>query len=404
MAEPDEKSFDRRYSPLQKGLKALEHGLKGCALALLTRMAAPRTKGGLDWSGRKLRVLFLRHDRIGDMILTTGVIRAIAKSHANIELDVLASPANAAVLEKDPLIHRVVRIEVRRPAHYWGLLKHLRQTRYDIVVDCMVFSQSLTTMLLMLATRAPHRVGVVKPGKPNVYTMFAPLAGADAHHVEHLAQLAVPFGVPPQDAQQLEIVLTEAERAEALAQWNAGSRQRVLMNISVGKAFRQWPDENFIAVARHLRLRLPDAQILLLHGPAERERAETIAEAGKVTRARTPGVRQALAMVATADFVFTPDTSILHAASAFRIPTVTLLTRDHVVRWGLFRTVGEMVASQGNTLDTVPLEKALEAIDRMLPVLSSGRHHGENHGSPSPTPEASAALPQQQVPARARQR
>ena len=43
------------------------------------------------------RVLFLRPDRIGDMIVTTGVLRAIGSAPA-VALDVLASPENAAVL------------------------------------------------------------------------------------------------------------------------------------------------------------------------------------------------------------------------------------------------------------------------------------------------------------------
>jgi ADP-heptose:LPS heptosyltransferase len=362
---PFETKPGRRRSPLKRGLKALEQLLKRSLLAVLTRVAAPRSPRGPDWEGPNLRVLFLRHDRIGDMILTTAVIRAIAQSHPNIELDVLASPGNAGVVEKNPLVHRVVRFDVHRLGEWPKLWKYLRQERYDIVVDCMVFSQSLTTMLLMLATGAPHRVGVVKPGKPHVYTMFAEPAGLSAHHVEHLAQLAVPFGVAAQDALELGIVLTEAERTAALTQWGTAN-PRVVVNISVGKAFRQWADDNFIAATKHLKARLPGARVLVLHAPAERQRAQAIADAAGVARANTPGVRNALAMVATADLVFTPDTSILHAASAFKIPTAALVTADHVVRWGLYRTVGEIVASMGDTLADVPLEKAIQAIDKLL--------------------------------------
>jgi ADP-heptose:LPS heptosyltransferase len=329
-------------------------------------MAAPTSQAAPDWNAPSVRVLFLRHDRIGDMILTTAVIRAIAQSHPNIELDVLASPLNAAVLEKDPLVRRVLRFNVRRLAEWFKLVPQLRRARYDIVVDCMVFNQSLTTMLLMLATGAPHRVGVLKPGKPNVYTMSAELAEANAHHVEHLAQLAVPFGTAPQDALELSIPLSDTEREVALEQWNCGERRRVVVNISAGKAFRQWPDQNFIAMAKHLKARLPDARILVLHGPAERQRADAIAEAAGVARAHTPTLREALALVATAQFVFTPDTSILHAASTFHIPTVAMINTDHAVRWGLFRTVGEVVSAPGDTLVTVPLDRMVEAADNIL--------------------------------------
>src|SRR5262249_8858246 len=155
--------------------------------------------------------------------------------------------------------------------------------RYDVVVDSMVFTQSLTTMLLMLATRAPHRVGVPKPNKPNVYTMHAQLAGENAHHVEHLAQLAVPFGAKPEDALPLGIDLTNEERDWAQQLWTRGQANseapRILINISAGKAFRQWSNEQFVSVAQHIQGRIPHARLLLIHGPHERDRAQSIATA-----------------------------------------------------------------------------------------------------------------------------
>jgi ADP-heptose:LPS heptosyltransferase len=369
----------RRYSRLRRILKGGEQLFKHSLLAVLTRMAAPRSHSAPDWNAPTLRVLFLRHDRIGDMILTTAAIRAIAQSHRNVQLDVLASPLNAAVIEKDPLVHRVVRFDVRRFSNWLKLVPQLRQAHYDVVVDCMVFKQSLTTMLLMLATGSPHRVGVLKPGKPNVYTMFAEPAEVDAHHVEHLAQLAVPFGVTPEDALALRIALTDAEREVALSQWDCKEQQRVLVNISAGKAFRQWPDHNFVAVARHLKELLPDARVIVLHGPAERGRAQAIADAAGVVRADTPSLREALGLVATAHFIFTPDTSILHAASTFQIPTVAMINTDHAVRWGLFRTLGEVVSAPGHTLATVPLEKMIEAINSVLSISGIGQDGWESN-------------------------
>src|SRR5947207_10529239 len=59
--------------------------------ALVRLMRAPETAAPV-WSSRPHRVLFLRHDRAGDMFLSTGVMRAIAQSHSTVTLDVLASP------------------------------------------------------------------------------------------------------------------------------------------------------------------------------------------------------------------------------------------------------------------------------------------------------------------------
>lgn len=364
----------RRHSLPRRMLKLLEQGFKRSMLSVLTRVATPGSQRVSDSNDHPLRVLFLRHDRIGDMIVSTAAIRAIAQSHPTIKLDVLASPLNASVIEKDPLVRHVFIFDVHRLGDYWRLLRYLRGERFDIVVDSMVFAQSLTTMLLMLTSRAPHRAGVRKPGKPNVYTMVAEPADANAHHIEHLAQLATLFGVSARDALQLEIVLTESERLKALSYWDAGAQRRLLINISAGRAFRQWPDSHFIAVARHLHARCPDARVMILHGPAERDRAQAIADASGAVRAHTPGVREALAMVSTADFIFTPDTSIVHAASAFRIPTVAMFTGDKAVQWGLFGNAGEVVISPGETLASLPLQQVLEAIDRVV-LRSIGNTH-----------------------------
>ena len=168
-------------------------------------------------------VLYLRNDRIGDMIVSTGLLRAIHAKHPRLALDVLASPINASVIAHEPAVHEVVVFDRRRAASWWALWRHLRRTRYDVVIDPMVFTQSLTTLLLMLATGARWRVGVPKAHLPEAYALRASAADPRAHHVEHLAQLAAPFGVAPEAARQLALVLSDAERTEAIEAWGPGS-------------------------------------------------------------------------------------------------------------------------------------------------------------------------------------
>ena len=64
----------------------------------LLRLAGPRAP--LDWRSKPCRILFLRPDRLGDAILTTGVLRALTQASPNIRVDVLASPRNAVILRR----------------------------------------------------------------------------------------------------------------------------------------------------------------------------------------------------------------------------------------------------------------------------------------------------------------
>jgi ADP-heptose:LPS heptosyltransferase len=360
-------------------LKRLEKAWRSFAIRLIGRLMGEGERGGPpDWDARPHRVLFLRHDRIGDMILSTGVLRAIAASHPNITLDVLTSPANAPVLSAEPHVASVVVFEKGKPWKYPAFARQLRRARYDAVIDCMVTAPSLTTLLLMLASGARHRIGV--EGRGNDFSVTLPVAPLPSatHLVEHLASLATAFGVDPYATDwQPSVTLTDVERATADRVWRsaggAPGGPRLLVNVSAGKTFRHWPDDRFIAVLRHARARVPGINVLVIGSPAEWERATRIAREADARAERTPGIRNALALVATADLVFTPDTSIGHAASAFRKPAVVMHIRGTLPRWGLYGTRGHSLSSPDTSLASLPLEPVLAALDDLLQTAGASR-------------------------------
>jgi ADP-heptose:LPS heptosyltransferase len=73
-----------------------------------------------------------------------------------------------------------------------------------------------------------------------------------------------------------------------------------------------------------------------------------------------------LALVATSDFVLTPDTSIAHAVSAFQKPSVAMYVRGKAERWGLYGTRGVNVEHTEPSLETLSVDRVIEAIDRVL--------------------------------------
>jgi ADP-heptose:LPS heptosyltransferase len=268
-----------------------------------------------------------------------------------------------------------------RPRSWPAFLRELRRRRYDVVIDCMVLSPSTTTLLLMLATRAPYRIGIGGRSNDFVYTLPVPPTSVPrAHHVEHSAALAAAFGVDIAATDwRPAIALSAEERARGEAEWRAiervaggepevRGRTRLLVNLSSATAAREWPEERYAAVLRHVHARRPDAAIAVMGPPWEADRVARIAAEGGV--AVTPRLRDAFALVAAADLVFSPDTSIVHAASAFGKPAVVLHTRGLAEYYGPYRTGGISVSSPDRTLAALPLEPALAALDELL---SAGR-------------------------------
>jgi ADP-heptose:LPS heptosyltransferase len=347
-------------------LKSLELLWRRFWIRILVRLMRRSSGARPDWAARPYRVLFLRHDRAGDMIVSTGVMRAIVQFHPTITLDVLASPVNASILDAADYVGDVVVFDKKRLASYLPTALRLRRARYDAVIDCMVTAPSLTTLLLIWASGARQRIGIAGRGNDAAFTITVPAdARSNAHMVDRLAALAAAFDLDPHTMdKQPVIVLTDDERAWAEQTWSAhGGLQRVLINVSAGAPIRFWPDNNYVAVMRYLRGRGGSTIFRVIGSPAEAQRAENIAHAGGGVYVRTATIRQAFALVAAADFVFTPDTSITHATSAFRRPAVVIFGRGSAERWGLYGTPGENVEHLEPALETLPVERALGAID-----------------------------------------
>jgi ADP-heptose:LPS heptosyltransferase len=310
------------------------------------------------------RILVVRHDWIGDMILSTGALRRIKEAHPAADVDVVASPSNAVVLDGLSFVRRVF---VHRQGDTRDLLRlrrDLRAVGYDAVLNGRVLRPKLTpdTALTMLASGAPRRIGVVGGGADFLYTDPV-VAPTGAHFVGHMAALTEPLGLDPEAGDwRPALAIRNAERAAAEQQWAevAGTGRRLLVNISARTQARRWPDDRFVEALRRLRAGAPGVRILVISPPDEYESARRIADAVGATAAK-PLLREMFALVAAADVAFTPDTSIAHVASAFSTPVVVMF----VPGWSGFvpyRTPGRYLCATGATLDTLPVEPVVAAL------------------------------------------
>jgi ADP-heptose:LPS heptosyltransferase len=231
----------------------------------------------------------------------------------------------------------------------------------------------------MYAGGAPFRVGARGDRKPRIYNVSVPEWNRVDHYIEGSKQLAVPFGVDPAVVDwQPEIFLSQDERALAEEKWKeagslvshvalgpATSSKRLLVNLSASEAKRRWPDGKFIVTLQAARVRAPNMPIIVMGLPAEWESVSNVATEVNGLAVRTPTLRDAFALVGTSDMVFTPDTSISHAASAFRKPSLVLLKREHKP-YAPWNTPGEIIAWHEDEIHQLPHERVAEALGKLI--------------------------------------
>ena len=170
---------------------------------------------------------------------------------------------------------------------------------------------------------------------------------------------------------QPTIVLTSEELAEGERAWSAvdGDAPRLLVNISSLNECRRWDDGAYATALRGIRRRRPDVRIGIIGGPGDEVRATALARSvGAI--AMVPPLRIAFATVATANVLFTPDTSISHAASAFDKPAVVMMIQGMTI-FEPYETRGRNLYSDGPTLESLPVDGVISALDEVLREIST---------------------------------
>jgi ADP-heptose:LPS heptosyltransferase len=379
-------------------LRGVERAWRLMWMRIIARMLpGPRSTTLPDVKSRPLKVLFLRYERIGDMIMATGMIRALAQSSPFVTLDVVAAPNTSPVLERNPYVRRIFTLDRRSWRSFRALMPELADEHYDVIVDGRINNPKTftSTPLLMLGARAQYRVGVGGGNNDLIYNVRVRPYDRHEHYIDGSRALAEPFGVDvnhfnwrPQlflsreemdDAEtkwtraETRIACeadTETDSATAGATARTSTREaRLLVNLSASEQKRRWPDNRFIAVLSAVRDAHPGVPIIVIGLPGEWDSVQAVAEAVNGEPIETPQLRDALALVATCDHVFTPDTSISHVASAFNKPAVVLLRGD-CWQYAPWDVQGEVVFWSGETISRLGVEDVLPAVMRLCQLPS----------------------------------
>ena len=352
-------------------LKSLERSLRRRFLAATDRpftgdfVTTPRDAFRL---GDAPRIILLRQDRIGDVLVSVPVIRALRQRYPHALIHMLFSAANYGVRHAvAPYVDHAWRYD-KTPASAVRLIGAVRAARYDVVVN-LTDNPSVSSQILAQWSGAPYRLGI-RHERPGRYTHAVPLLDRRrVHIVERMAQLLLPFGIDPaQVPLDLEYRLSDADRA--LARTRLGRTDRPLrlgVNVAGSSRLRYWGNDNFIACIRWMRDFDQRFGIWVGGAPAYQADVAAIAAAtGAVPLPPLASFHEFAAVLREFDMLLTPDTSVVHLAAAWKTPLVGLFRESaDVVPWYPYRSPYR-AATHVEGVPKVPLAAVEEALRALV--------------------------------------
>src|SRR2546422_4270333 len=271
--------------------------------------------------------LFINVARIGDTLLATPAMRAIATAHPGCRITALAHPKRAEVLRGLPFVARVGGI-TKNPAPWRGLLGG-RRYDYALVYG---FDEALVAYALRVAgSVVALRQRDQALNRRLSRCVDEPPAGAE-HAVLHRLRLVAALGIPAAGRRLAYSVTPDeaaAARARLAAEVPARASPLVGMNVATypTKLFRRWPIEQFGELSARIAAEWPHAHVLIFGGSEEREGAcrlkEQLGDRATLFAGRL-ALRESAALMRLTDLYIGLDTGLTHIMSAFDIPLVAL--------------------------------------------------------------------------------
>jgi ADP-heptose:LPS heptosyltransferase len=324
-------------------------------------------------------ILMLRAERIGDVLVTIPIIRAVRRRYPLARVDILLTDANMhAAHAVSPWIDRVW-VYHKRPVSALALIRKIRAERYDLLVDFQN-GPSATSQLVARLGGAANVLGLLHE-QPAHLTHAVPMPDRRrVHIVDRLGQLLLAFGMDPErEPLDLEYRLSESDRVQAAAQLQSvRSSHRLAVNVSGRGTHKYWGRHRFIEAIGFVQRHYPQFGVVVCGAPGDAAEVEAIAAATGAARMPALPFQAFASIIHECDLLLTPDTSIVHLAAAWKIPAVVLFRQDpHTLPWVPYRSPHRAIVQAG-PLAGIALERVVEALTQLIeetwPTMGSDRN------------------------------
>ena len=278
-------------------------------------------------------ILFLRYDRIGDMVITTPVFRELKLAYPEINISVLASKLNRGVLVNNPYVDKIYTNHKNNLLGDLPTLLKLRKMKFDV---CVEFDHSVIPhAIIRLRIIKPKKViSVFKEGRYGlqgkeleIYDYYTEKP-KNSHFRDIWLNTLNPFNVQP-ESKKYDLFCSDQQKKKAI-DFLLQFQDKIIIGINLEGAIkgkRITPDKLKV-ICTGLYQANKDVQIVLLSSPKTYEDIIRLSKNMGLpyvfSSYKTESILDVAALIQNLQLVITPDTSIVHIASAFNVPVVSI--------------------------------------------------------------------------------
>ena len=330
------------------------------------------------------KILFLRHDVLGDMITTLPLFRLVKRNFPEAEIHVVCTKSNSAILtycDAVDHIHVVSPNILTAPHLHLSEIRAIRSLDIDIIVNCYTARTSKNGILIRLLSGPNTISSTVYAGEryASYFSAQSTLASSMISMWDKMFMLGVgTFGLTYSDEERdpwLPALEQHAQSArQTINELGLKEKNFIAVNLSVGQERNIWPIQSYKIYLGYL---LENGFTPLLFGmPKEQSLIESI-QSEFPTISHYPFGRelQEIGMaLSMADCAMSPDTGFVHLATSVGCPIILLdqqRPRQIAETWSPYRVNYVRVESTSSIVADIQIIDVIHATQMLMQANKS---------------------------------
>ena len=270
-------------------------------------------------------ILFLRYDgKIGDMVVNSLMFREIKKVYPDIKIGVVARGAAIDIIKDNPNVDKIYEYYKDRKKIKDLALK-IKEEKYDLLID---FSEMLRVNQMMLINLCGARINIGLDRKDWKLFDLSIESGKDFKWTEHITNrylaYLIKLGLKKESIDiSYDIYLKDEKKYETFF-YKIKENKKLILNPYGASKHKSFNIENLENIITYLKDK--DIAIILVYFGDKYKELEFLEKKYKYVYIpkKIESILDTAILIKKSDYIISPDTSIVHIASAFNKKMITI--------------------------------------------------------------------------------
>lgn len=325
----------------------------------------------VDFSQIK-KILIVRLGKIGDIIVTSFVFEVLKRQFPHLEIYLFTLDSNRDLLKYNPHLSRVFYTKKNITQYFKAI--NLRSENFDMILDFNDNPSNTSTFIFKFVT-ASIKAGYNFPKYDRCINIkINPLAKETYHIIERMNNFLIQLGIAADEKFVKPFFYVgnkELNEVEAELTPLKVDKQIVAINFSAGAKIRYWDVEKWKTLLHSINESHKNFIFLLLSSEEDQHSKREIAFSlgGKnCVEGKFSTIQHFAAYIKSAQVLITPDTSAVHVASSFSVPTLALYPNPdwNYISWQPYHVPHRSIKSSSENVSDISVEEVFTKFESLI--------------------------------------